>query len=181
MSLFKKIKNTFSPNNKLSEPILDIKTSKLKHDIEFILHNLPIELVSGLVFIEDVFERAVADNEIFVQSTMSPVEIKREIGKIVYNHKRWDEQEEIARKLLAEEKIDLNLFENVYNTTDYIETFSYLTADVFAVYYGNDTMTLDEISIAINSLYIKNFAEEQFSGQKKIENLVNDLFDNKND
>jgi hypothetical protein len=37
-------------------------------------------------------------------------------------------------------------------------------------------MTLDEIAIAINSLYIKKFADKNFSSKHKIENLVDELF-----
>lgn len=178
MSLFKRFKKQLDKNFiKLKNgAFINITSEKLKQNVEFVLHTLPNSLVKGMVIIEEVFEREAEPHQIILKETMNAMDIKRQIGHFVFQEKRWKEQEEISRKLLAQEKIDLEMFYEVYETKDYLTIYQKINADVFAVYYGNKTMNVDEIAIAINSLYIKRFADKNFSNQHKIENLIEKLF-----
>jgi len=159
---------------------VDISTDKLRQDVEFILHNLPKDLVKGIEIIEGIFDVEAEPHQIIVKSTMTTIEIKRQIGKFIFQKKRWEKQEEITRKLFAEEKVDLDMFFEIYETRDYLRVYENVCMDVFSVYYGNDSMNLDEISIAINSLYIKNLTDKNVSKeqQSEMESFINDLFDN---
>ena len=157
---------------------IDIQTTKLKQDVEFVLHNLPKTMVKGIEIIEHIFEVPNEPQQILVKPTMNAMDIKRQIGIHVFRKKRWDQQEVFAKKLLAEEKIDLKMFYEVYDTEDYLTVYEIINADIFAVAYGNDSMSITEIAHAVNSLYIKKFTEINFSKQHNLDNLVEALFEN---
>lgn len=182
MGLFNNFINKFTHKKENKIPLevkLDIKTQKLKRDVEFILHNLPLSIIGGIEIIENVFEIESKSNQIFVYSTMNTIDIKRKIGKFIFDNKRWDKQEEITRKLFAEEKIDLDSFYETYDTKDYMKVYENVCLDVFAVYYGNESLTLDETAVAINSLYMKNLSDktEDAESQEALDDLVDSLFD----
>lgn len=156
---------------------IDIKTLKLKQDVEFILFNLPKDLVKGIELIEDVFEVDAEPHQIIVKSTMNAIDIKREIGRFVFREKRWKEQEQMTKKILSQEKIDMDLLYEIYGTKDNLVVYEQLNADVFAVCYGNAGMNLDQTSHAINGLYIKRITENMLSKQNDLESLVDSLFE----
>lgn len=155
---------------------IKIQTKSLKKDVEFVLHNLPKQTIKGIEILEEIFEVNSQPHQIIIKQTMNAMDIKREIGKFVYREKRWKKQEEVARKLLAEEKIDLEMFHRIYKTDDYLKVFEHINKDIFAVFYGNESMTLDEIGVAINSLYIKEFTDKNFSRQNNLDKLIDSLF-----
>jgi len=157
---------------------IDITTPKLKKDVEFVLHNLPKQIIKGIEIIEEIFDTESESHQLFVKETMNAMDIKREIGKFIFRKKRWGRQEEMAKKILAKEMIDLETFHYAYNTKDYLKIYEYVNADLFAVYYGNDSMKLEEIAHAINMLYIKDSTDKSASEQNDIDNLVNQLFSN---
>ena len=157
---------------------IDIHSQRLKNNVEFILHNLPKEVIKGIELIEEIFDTKSESNQLIVKETMNAMDIKREIGKFVFREKRWAKQEEVAKKLLAQEMIDLDTFFNAYETRDYLKIYENVNADVFAVYYGNESMKLEEVAHAINMLYIKDYTDKNFSQQNDIDNLVAQLFDN---
>lgn len=159
---------------------LDVHSDKLKKDVEFILYNLPKPLIKGIEIIEEVFEVKAEPHQIIVKETMNAMDIKRIIGRYVYREKRWIKQEDIARKLLAEEKINEARFYSVYNAKNYLEFFEIVNGDIFAVYFGNETMTLDEIGVALNSLYIKayNDKKQEEESDGNIASFIEDLFAN---
>lgn len=153
---------------------IDIQTESLRRDVEFVLYSLPKKLISGIEFTEEVFDKDVSPSQVIIKSTMNIIDIKRQIGAFVFRKKRWKEGEEITRKLLIQEKIDIDTFYQAYETDDYLTAYEKLNADVFAVAYGNATMNLDEISIAVNSLYVKVFIDKSHSTE--LESFINDLF-----
>lgn len=159
---------------------IEIHTEKLKQDVEFVLFNLPKNLVKGIEIIEEIFDVEAQSHQIIVKATMTTIDVKRQIGKYVFREKRWIKQEDITRKLFAEEKVDLDMFYEIYETKDYLKVYENVCMDVFAVFYGNESMSLDEISVAINSLYIKNLTDKKISQhqQEKLENFVDELFGN---
>lgn len=166
---------------KKAKVVINIQTESLKQKVDFVLYNIPEDLLSGIILTEKIFEIPPKENEVFIKATMSPLEIKRQLGAFIFAKKRWAKQEEIAAKLMAEEKIDLHMFYEIYNTTNYMKIYEILNADIFAVYFNNPSMSIDEISMAINNLYIKEFADKTFSAKHRIENLVEKLFqDEKN-
>lgn len=180
MSLFDGIKKRMNKKKKKVNDgvFIDVKTQKLREDVEFVLFNLPKDLIRGIEIIENIFDVEAKPHQLIVYATMSTMDIKRHIGRFVYREKRWDKQEEIARKLFAEEKVDLDMFYQIYETNDYMKAFENVCMDIFAVYYGNDSMTIDEISLAINSLYIKTATDKTISieQQEQLESFVEDLF-----
>lgn len=157
---------------------IEIYTKKLQSDVEFVLFNLPKEMTQGIEIIEQIYDVEHEPHQIIVKQTMSAMDIKRQIGLYVFREKRWKKQEDVTKKLLAEEKIDLKLFYEIHDTTDYLTVYEHINADVFAVSYGFDKMQLDEIAHAVNSLYIKDFTEYNFSKQYNLDKLVDSLFDN---
>jgi len=182
MGFVSKLKKTFEKKKTMLRDgvYVDISTDKLRQDVEFILHNLPKDLVKGIEILEGIFDIETEPHQIIVKSTMTTIEIKRQIGKFIFQKKRWEKQEEITRKLFAEEKVDLDMFFEIYETRDYLRVYENVCMDVFSVYYGNESMNLDEISIAINSLYIKNLTDKYTSKeqQSEMESFINDLFNN---
>lgn len=191
MSLFDELKEKFLNKNKKGsgksspknmEIKIDIKTLSLKRNVEFILFNLPKNLIGGIEIIEDVFEGEETQNRIIVYATMNSIDIKRKIGRFIFDNKRWEVQEDMARKLFAEEKIDLDMFYEAYDTKDYLTVYKNVCLDIFAVYYGNEEMSLDEVALAINGLYIKNITDKKIEKESEdlLENLVDSLFDEKN-
>ena len=154
--------------------IVDIQNEDLKQKVEFVLYNLPKELIKGIEIVEEVYDVEAEENRIIIKNSMDPIDIKRQIGKFVFRNKRWDKQEETTQKLLAKELIDLSTFYDAYDTTNYLSVYEIINADVFSVYYGNPSMDLDEISIAINSLYSKNAAERSHS--EALESFIDELF-----
>jgi len=159
---------------------IDVHTDKLRQDVEFILFNLPKKMVKGIEIIEEIFDVEAKSHQIIVKATMNTIDVKRQIGKYVFREKRWEKQEEITRKLFAEEKVDLDMFYEIYETREYMKVYENVCMDVFAVYYGNESMSIDEISVAINSLYIKNLTDKNISQsqQEKLESFVDELFGN---
>lgn len=155
---------------------IDIQSENLRRDVEFVLYSLPKKLVSGIEFLEEVFDKDSSPSQVIVKRTMNIIDIKRQIGAFIFRKKRWKEGEEITQRLLIQEKIDLDIFYKAYDTTDYLTAYEMLNADVFAVYYGNPTMNLDEITIAINALYVKVFIEKNHSTE--LESFIDDLFQN---
>ncbi|PGK51651.1 hypothetical protein CN918_28055 [Priestia megaterium] len=155
---------------------IDIHTQSLKNNVEFILHNLPKPVIKGIEIIEDIFDRDAYPHQVILKETMSAIDVKREIGKYVFREKRWPDQENVAKKLLAQEMIDLETFRYAYDTMDYLKIYEAVNFDVFAVYYGNDSMKLQEVAHAINMLYIKDYTDRNFSQQNAIDNLVDQLF-----
>lgn len=157
-------------------PTLEIKTKELREEVEFIILSLDLELLSGIEFIEDIFERSPRPNQVIVRTTMTTIDIKRKIGRFIYQEKRWAEQTKRTEELLTKNMIDLTIFKKVSKIESYKDMFEQINADVFAVCYGNESMTLDETAVAVNSLYIKEYAEKNYSTQHKIESLIDDLF-----
>lgn len=176
--MFEKILNKVKIKKEIKKNglYIDIQTTKLRNNVEFVLYNLPKQMVKGIEIIEEIYDVEHEPHQIIVKQTMNAMDIKRQIGLFVFREKRWDKQEEFTKKLLAEEKIDLKLFYEIYDTRDYLTVYEFVNADVFAVAYGNDFMALDEISHAVNSLYIKTFTEINFSKQHSLDNLVESLF-----
>lgn len=178
MGLFDNFKASIS---KMKDGVyVNITTPKLKQDVEFILFNLPKEMTKGIEIIEDIFDVETKPHQILVKATMNAIEIKREIGRFVFAHKRWDKQEEITRKILAGEKVDMNMLYFIYQTNNHADIYAHLNADVFSVCYGNSTMDVDQTSHAINGLYIKKYADYMNSQQYNIGDLVDALFDDEN-
>lgn len=157
---------------------MEIQTKKLQSDVEFVLFNLPKEMIKGIEIIEQIYDVEQEPHQIIVKQTMNAMDIKRQIGLYIFREKRWKKQEEITKKLLAEEKIDLKMFHEIHQTNDYLIVYEKINADVFAVAYGFDKMQLDEIAHAVNSLYIKEFTEYNFSKQHNLDKLVDSLFNN---
>lgn len=155
---------------------IDIRSPKLKNNVEFILHNLPKDIIKGIEIIEEIFDTHSQPHQLIVKETMNAMDIKREIGKFVFREKRWDKQEDVAKKLLAQEMIDLQTLHHAYDTTDYLKIYEYVNSDVFAVFYGNDSMKIEEIAHAINMLYVKDYTDKNFAQQNDIDNLVSELF-----
>jgi hypothetical protein len=153
---------------------IDIQSESLRQDVEFVLYTLPKKLIAGIEVHEALFETEASENQILVKTTMNALDIKRQIGKFVFRKKRWKEQEELTNKLLIQEKIDLETFYQAYETSNYLTVYEILNTDVFAVSYGNPTMNLDEIAIAVNSLYVKVFVEKNHSTE--LESFIDDLF-----
>lgn len=156
---------------------LDIQTTKLKNNVEFVLYNLPKHVIKGIEIMEDIYDIDHEPHQIIVKQTMNAMDIKRQIGIYIFRNKRWDKQEEFTKQLLAEEKIDLKMFYEIYGTTDYLTVYELINADVFAVSFGDKHMDIEEISHAVNSLYIKTFTEINFSKQHSLDSLVDSLFD----
>lgn len=154
-----------------------IESEELKQKLDFVLFNLPKPLIKGMEIYEDVYKIDAHPNCIILNQSMDPIDIKRQIGKFVFRHKRWTKLEETTTKLLAMELIDIQKYYEVYQTDNYLMVYENVNADVFAVYYGNRTLDIDEISIAINSLYTKNTGKRAHSKalEKFIENLFKDL------
>jgi len=155
---------------------IDIYSPSLKNNVEFILHNLPKPVIKGIEIIEDIFDREAYPHQVILKETMNAIDVKREIGRYVFREKLWADQENIAKKLLAQEMIDLETFRYAYDTMDYLKIYEAVNSDVFAVLYGNDSMKLEEAAHAINMLYIKDYTDRNFSQQNDIDNLVDELF-----
>lgn len=155
---------------------IDIRSPKLKDNVEFILYNLPKPIIKGVEIIEDIFDRTKMEHQVIVKETMNAMEIKREIGRYIFQQKRWPNQETVSKKLLAQEMIDLETLYYVYDTKDYLKIYEFVNADVFAVYHGNESMRLEEVAHAINMLYVKDYTDKNFSQQNDIDNLVDQLF-----
>jgi hypothetical protein len=155
---------------------IQIQTESLKEAVDFVLHNIPKNMIKGIEIIEELFEVDSNSNQLIVKPTMDHMDIKRQIGRFIYRKKRWKEQEEISRNLLANEKIDINMFYEAYDTENYLLAYEIVNADVFAVSFGNPTMSIEEVAIAINSLYIKEKADNNYSKQHRIDDFVDDLF-----
>lgn len=155
---------------------VDIHTEKLKNNVEFILHNLPKRIIKGIEIIEEIFDTESTPYQLIVKETMSAMDIKREIGKFVFREKRWERQEDVSKKLLANEMIDLETFFHAYDTRDYLKIYEFVNADVFAVYFGNEAMKLEEVAHAINMLYVKDYTDKNFSQQNDIDMLIEHLF-----
>lgn len=160
---------------------IDIHTASLKNNVEFILHNLPKRIIKGIEIIEEIFDRNSSPYQLIVKETMSAMDIKREIGKFVFREKRWERQEDVSKKLLANEMIDLETFFYAYDTRDYLKIYELVNADVFAVFYGNEAMKLEEVAHAINMLYIKDYTDKNFSQQNDIDSLIEHLFQQEDD
>lgn len=157
---------------------IDIQTPKLRSDVEFVLQNLPKSLVKGIELIENTTESTNESRQIILKASMNAMDIKRQIGLYVFREKRWEKQEILTKKLLAEEKIDLKLFYEIYNTDDYMTVYECINSDVFAVSYGNDFMETSDTAHAVNSLYIKKFTELNFTKQHEVDDLINELTKN---
>ena len=153
---------------------IDIQSESLRRDVEFVLYSLPKKLISGIEFSEEVFDKDPSPSQVIVKSTMSIIDIKRQVGAFIFRKRRWKEGEDITQKLLTQEKIDLEDFYKAYDTDDYLTAYEMLNADVFAVYYDNPSMNLDEISIAVNALYVRAFIEKSHSTE--LESFIDDLF-----
>ncbi|WP_336770218.1 hypothetical protein [Bacillus bombysepticus] len=157
---------------------IDIKSPQLLQDVEFILYNLPKTLIKGIEIIEEVYDVEAEPHQIIVNHAMNVIDIKKQIGKYVFREKRWKEQEEITKTILATEKIDVAMFREIYNTNDYLKIYEVVNQDVFAVCYGHTDMTMDEIVLAINSLYIKEFTDRENLKNNNLDDFVNQLFQN---
>lgn len=177
--MFKKfIKSNKLKKEKLKNGVsLEIQSKKLKSDVEFVLYHLPKELVKGMEIIEQIYEQKHEPHQIIVKTTMNAIEIKQSIGLFIFREKRWERQEEITKKLLAEEKIDLKMFHEIHKTDNYLKVYELINADVFAVAYGNTSLNIDEIAYAVNNLYIKKFTDINFSKQYNLNSLVDSLFE----
>lgn len=178
MSFFENVNRKWSiKKQKLSRGVyIDIKTPKLQQDVEFILFSLPKKLVKGIEIIEEIYDVEAESHQIIVKSTMDVMDIKRQIGKFIFREKRWEKLEEVSKYLLAEEMIDMDMFKNIYDTHDYLKIYEIVNQDVFAVYYGNEDMTFDEVQLAINSLYIKELTNKEIIKENNLDQFVNDLF-----
>ncbi|QST03098.1 hypothetical protein IMZ31_21350 (plasmid) [Pontibacillus sp. ALD_SL1] len=155
---------------------IDVTTEQLKKDVEFILYNLPKSYIKGIEIIEKLYDVESETHQIIVKQTMNAIDIKRQIGRFVFREGRWDEQEAISTKLLAEQMIDEQKFYDIYNVSNYLEFYEIVNADVFAVSFGNETMSVEEIGIAINSLYIKEYTDKSHAKKYNVSTFVEDLF-----
>lgn len=154
---------------------VDIQSKKLKSDVDFVLYNLPKKMVKGIEILEKQHGYEKGPQQIIVKPSMNAMDIKRQIGLFVFREKRWEQQELITKKLLAQEKIDLKIFYEIYNTDDYMTVYEFINSDVFAVSFGNDSMDINEIAHAVNSLYIKKFTELKFNKQHEMDDLIEKL------
>jgi len=151
---------------------LNIESPNLKTYIDYVLYGLPSELIKGIELVEKRNGVTIQPHQIVLTPTMNVMDIRRQIGLFIFDHKRWSKQEDIASELLTQNKIDIEMFYRIYQKRNHLELYRKINADVFAVTYGNDSIQLNETAHAINSFYIKEFTESNFSKQKDLNDLI---------
>lgn len=149
----------------------EFNSSDLERNFKFVLLTMPEEYTKNIVFVEEGIDVGSSFETIKFHAKDNAYSIKKKIGIHLLEKNKIPEFDSLSTSLLAKDKIKLNFLESSYGSNNPLTIFKELTTDIFAFFCAAPEFTEEEVANTINSIYLKNHVNQNYSKQKEIDSL----------